>query len=126
MALEQKEQQELACWLDHQQLVWLHIPNEGLKSINYHTKMKAQGLKSGAPDVLIFDPPPKFPHKKGVAIELKRSNGGSLSREQRQWLADLDALGWITKCCHGAQEAISFLISIGYGGRSIIEVRGLL
>lgn len=120
--LEQKEQQDLALWLDQQQLCWLHVPNEGLKSINYNVKMKAQGLKSGAPDVIIFTPPPNKPSKKGTAVELKRSNGGTLSKEQRQWLKDLDELGWETHCCHGAKATIFYLISLGYGGRPIVEV----
>jgi|WetSurMetagenome_2_1015567.scaffolds.fasta_scaffold157280_2 hypothetical protein len=123
MALEQVEQQKLALWLDHQQLLWLHVPNEGLKSINYNMKMKAQGLKSGAPDVFIFTPPPNMPHKRGVAIELKRSTGGTLSKEQKRWLEDLDALGWEARCLHGAQSAIFFLQNLGYGQRPIIEVR---
>jgi hypothetical protein len=125
MTLEKDEQKELSMWLDHQQLIWLHIPNEGLKSISYNVMMKALGLKSGAPDVLIFNSPPNKPFKKGVAIELKRSNGGTLSADQKKWMTNLKYLGWETQCCHGAKRAIDYLYSLGYKSRPIMEVTKL-
>jgi hypothetical protein len=121
---EDKEQVDLALWLDQQQLWWFHVPNEGLKSINYHVKMKARGLKSGVLDNWIITPAPKFPSARGVVVELKRRQGGKTSKEQKEWVGYLTSIGWIAKVCNGATEAIDFLKTLGYGVRPITEIRG--
>ena len=36
--------------------IHFHVPNEGKRSISYHTKMKKMGLKSGCPDIIIEYP----------------------------------------------------------------------
>lgn len=115
---EQAEQETLAAWLDLHGIRWFHVPNEGKKAVAYHAKMKRQGLKSGVPDVIILDPPPMHPADfVGAAIELKRVKGGSLSPEQRFWLAELELRRWKATCCKGAGAAIEWLESLGYGRR---------
>ena len=104
---EEREQEVLAQFLDlkfHGQ--WLHLPNEGRKHVAYHMKMKKQGLKKGAPDVLIFRPTCAFV---GVAIELKRQRGGKVSPEQQEWLDMLSRAGWSARVCRGADDAIRFV-----------------
>ena len=113
---EQAEQQTLAAWLDWHGIRWCHIPNEGKKTVAYHAKMKRQGLKSGVPDVLIFDPPPMYPADfVGAVIELKRVKGGTVSPEQRYWLAELELRRWKCTVAKGAGAAIEWLESLGYG-----------
>ena len=81
--------------------------------------MRAEGIKAGAPDLIIFDRPPSKREAKeacpGVAIELKRIKGGRVSDEQRQWLDNLSARGWITAVCKGFEEAVKLLEELGYG-----------
>ena len=116
---EEVEQESLAAWLDFHGICWCHIPNEGKKTANYHMKIQRAGLKKGVPDCLIFDPPPLFPDHIGTAVELKRKKGGSLSSEQRFWLAELETRRWKSKCCKGATEAIAWLETLGYGKRKL-------
>lgn len=122
--LEEHEQKALALWLDQQGFLWFHVPNEGLKSVSYHAKMSAMGLKSGVPDNFIIHPtPPNNPTAKGVAIELKRVAGGKVSKEQRAWISKLSEAGWEAHICCGHKEAITLLIKLGYTPRKIVEVQ---
>jgi hypothetical protein len=117
---EDQEQKELAQWLDLHKILWCHVPNGGKRNVITARKLKGHGVKAGVPDVLIFDVTDYVTtrvdsHCPGIAIELKRQRKGQTSPEQKQWLDDLTARGWITKVCNGANEAITFLESLGYG-----------
>ena len=56
---EREEQVKLAKYLDSLGLLWCHVPNEGHGGYGKGAQIKgarlrAEGLKSGVPDVLIF------------------------------------------------------------------------
>ena len=106
--LEEDEQIKLAEYLDYNNYCWCHVPNGGARHPATGAKMKKQGVKPGVPDVLIFD---HVGICNGVAIELKRQKGGKLRETQVEWLDKLDARGWYTTVCHGADEAIDWLES---------------
>lgn len=65
-------------------------------------KQKAAGMKSGIPD--IFFPVPRFPYH-GLYIEMKRSKGGTISDEQKRWMAMLMDQGYHVAVCKGFDEA---------------------
>ena len=98
---------------------WFHPPNGGHRNVVVAKKLKAQGVKRGVPDVMIVDRPPANPKNVGVAIELKRRKGGSLTKEQKRWLRILSEKGWAVAVCRGADEAIKFLEELGYGGMEV-------
>lgn len=77
--------------------------------------LRAAGLKTGVPDILIFSQAPNKPEARGIAIELKRAKGGRLSESQRDWLHKLDkACGWYTIVCEGYSETIRELEELGF------------
>lgn len=97
--LEDAQHFELARLLFGTDLLWCHVPNGEKRSKRVAAKLKRMGVKPGVPDVLIFTRPP-------LAIELKRADGkGRVSKEQRQWLADLQADGWTICVAVGYKEA---------------------
>lgn len=110
---EHVEMVALARWLDMRRLVWCHPPNEAKRSFAVAARLRAEGLKTGVPDVLIFTPPTAQPGR-GVALELKRKVGGVVSDDQRRWLEDLRRCGWVTLVARGADEAIKLLLGCGY------------
>lgn len=126
---ERSEQAKLAAWLDARNILWLHPPNEGQRSAYGHVSMARQGMKAGAPDVLIFSNPHAwdgaaiqgamgafYNHPRGVAIELKRvSHRATVSVNQLDWLEKLREQGWLAKVCCGASEAINWLTELGFG-----------
>lgn len=114
MITEEAEQRSVAQYLDLLGLIWFHPPNGGHRNKVSAAKMKAQGQKPGVPDIIILSPPPVNPNAKGVAIELKRVKGGTLTPEQKRWLSDMSDLGWITQRCNGAGAVVDYLRELGY------------
>lgn len=72
-------------------------------------KMKAEGVKSGVPD--IFLPIVKerselaYEVDSGLWIEMKAGKNKP-SDEQRWWLKELEKQGYVTRVCYSAEEAI--------------------
>ncbi len=81
------------------------IPNGGNKGKATAGRMKAEGLRKGAPD--LFFPIARGGHH-GLFIEMKAHNG-VLKPEQKQWLLDLTINGYKTHVAWSAQEAIDFI-----------------
>lgn len=82
------------------------IPNGGHRHKAVAAKLKAEGVKSGVPD--IFLPIPN-PTSNGLFIEMKRQKGGTVSKGQEEWLKKLEKQGYKAVVCKGAAEAISVI-----------------
>lgn len=111
-------QRDLAKVLDDANLLWTATANGGKRDKRTAAALKAQGLKPGVPDVLIFTPPPSGIGR-GMALELKRDSGqgkqrGRLSPHQRIWLEELRALGWRAEVAYGYDHALEILRGAGY------------
>ncbi len=104
--LERDEMRALVSWLEFSRIDYCHVPNE--------QRHRRFGVKSGVPDILIFTPPPSVPSARGVAVELKRRDGGVVSEKQRAWIQRLEQHGWICTVAAGATEAIRWLQERGY------------
>jgi len=126
--LEETEQITLASWLDWNKVLYCHVPNGGYRHPVTANRFKAQGVKPGVPDILIFSAPLsgwnweiERTHTgiKGVAIELKRKDKslGRLSDNQAHWISALRERGWLCNAFYGADAAIEYLKSLGYGVR---------
>ncbi len=125
---ERDEQVRLAKYLDSLGLLWCHVPNEGHGGYGKGAQIKgarlrAEGLKSGVPDVLIFNQcsvvsDEEELHRSGCAIELKRQKGGRVSDSQKEWLAGLRQAGWVAEVCNGFEEAQKLIKELGYEGES--------
>lgn len=123
MTEEESESCVLSDVLTRWGVLYTHVPNGGSRKGSGEDedagkregyKFKRMGVKRGVPDYLIFDAP-RGSSAPGVAIELKRRKGGKTTDEQKQWLADLRDRGWLVKVCRGADDAIAYLRSLGYG-----------
>lgn len=116
---EDDEQAALAKYLNllerrHKGFKWFHCPNGGHRDVRVAARLKSHGVKRGVPDVIILASPPKFPDAHGVAIELKRRHGGTVSDEQEDWIRHLTARGWYCKVAKGWEEARKWLMSLGF------------
>jgi len=121
--LEETEQRTIAKILDEQGLDWFHVPNGGGRWKGEGGKLKAQGAKKGVPDIVIMENPKKtgYEHHPGVVIELKRIKGGTVSKEQKKWLAIFERQGFYSCVCRGHMEAVDKLVHLG-----LIEEKTLL
>jgi hypothetical protein len=109
---EHEEQRELVRWF-HQ--TWpgvriFAIPNGGARSKATAGRLKAEGVASGVPDLFI----PAW----RLWVEMKRTKGGSLSAEQKDWRAYLESVGYwviVGKGADDAKQQISAFLSTHQG-----------
>lgn len=78
--------------------VLTHIPNEGLRSAAQAARARSRGMTKGAADLII---PAAVP----FVCEMKRTSGGRLSAEQREYLETAAELGAFACLCYGAGAA---------------------
>lgn len=91
-----------------------HIPNEkGTRSIADMLRLKGLGVKPGVPD--LFLPVARWGWN-GLFIEMKRQEGGRVSKEQRAWRKALTAQGYLVRVCNGFDEAKKSLLLYLAGG----------
>lgn len=83
------------------ELCLMHIANEGTRSAARGRLMKSQGVRAGVSDLFLSVPRGGFC---GLWVEMKRK-GGRVRPEQREFLRNMQALGYEGVVCHGADEA---------------------
>lgn len=109
---ESAEQQLLFQWARMQSgkypelMLLYHIPNEGKRSHKTGARLKAEGLKTGVPDICL--PVARGGHH-GLYIELKRVKNSRVTEDQMRWLEDLARQGYVAAVCRGADEAIELI-----------------
>ena len=109
---ESKLQKAVAKLLDASGLLYCAVPNGGHRSIVTASRLKAEGVKRGVPDLLIFD---EFcDYRKpgiynGLAIELKDGKKGVVSADQKRWMERLRECGWRAEVCRSGDEVIALL-----------------
>lgn len=94
------------CFLPELALLY-HVPNGGSRNKIEAARLRAQGVKSGVPDLCL---PVARGGNHGLYIELKRQRGGRISEEQVRWIDGLLEQGYAAAICKGWQEAASVII----------------
>lgn len=107
--LEHQEQVHLMQWwaLAHKlfgipEQLFFAIPNGGERNVIVASKLKAEGVRAGVPDLFLAVPHGAF---SGLFIELKKTKGGRVSPNQTLMLEALKTRGFATAVCHGWIEA---------------------
>lgn len=106
--IEEQEQQALFEWArwaqgNYPELRLLNASLSGVRLLpGQARKAKTLGMVRGFPDIFL---PVKRAGYGGPFVELKRPLGGTLSPEQRAWLAELDGQGYLAVCWRGFDEA---------------------
>lgn len=109
---ESAEQQTLFQWAKMASGKWpelellYHIPNEGKRSYKTGARLKAEGLRSGVPDICL--PVARGGHH-GLYIELKRVRNSRVTKAQLDWIEALVAQGYVAAVCRGCDEAIELI-----------------
>jgi hypothetical protein len=96
---EHEEQRELVRWFRQ---TWpgvriFAVPNGGVRSKATAGRLKAEGVVSGVPDLFV----PAW----HLWVEMKRVKGGSLSKEQRAIIKQLESVGYWVVVGKGAEDA---------------------
>ena len=104
MLSEYQEQQLVVEYLELKGHKFTAIPNSTYtKSWKQKTKNRRTGLRAGFPDMVMII------CGQFIAIEMKRSNGGVLSKSQRGWIEALQLANIPVRVCKGATQAIKFI-----------------
>lgn len=108
VATEAQEQTAVISWWRYAcriygvpEMALLHIANEGTGSAARGRLQKRQGIRAGVADLFLSVP---RGGQGGLWIEMKRK-GGRVRPEQREFLKEMQALGYAGAVCHGAEEA---------------------
>ena len=93
------------------------IPNGGNRHVVTAVRLKAEGVKSGVPD--LFLPCPQMVKiggtsvqlqgMNGLWIEMKKRKGSTTSKVQKWWHEKLREQGYRVEVCKGAEAAIEVL-----------------
>lgn len=104
--LEHQEQVRLVTWLEtkHPEHRVFAVPNGGKRSKIAAMKLKAEGVRSGVPDLFI-------PSLK-LFIEMKKPVGGTVSKNQKEWLSYLSRIGYSAEVANGFEEAKKIVIKL--------------
>jgi len=103
---EEVEQIKLADYCKIKRLPHTHIANERMASVNFKKKLKAMGVSSGFPDMLIFLP------SKILFVELKREKKSltKVSDYQEEWIETINLYDYAkAEVCYGAGAAIDLI-----------------
>lgn len=103
---EHIEQREFVSWFrqTHPGVRIFAIPNGEARSRAAAGRLKAEGVSAGVPDLFI----PAW----RLWIEMKRTKGGSVSAEQKEWIAYLQGCGYEAVVCKGCEEAKKVVLSV--------------
>ncbi len=74
------------------------IPNGGFRAMSVAIKLKAEGVRSGVPDLFLAYPTRNFC---GLWIEMKKAKGGKASENQKSMMRMLNSYGYSVAICHG-------------------------
>jgi dienelactone hydrolase len=107
MVSEHYEQVALVRRLRRAGVLFCAIPNGGFRTRREATRLVAEGLEAGAPDLLVFEGP-----MRGIAIEMKSSKG-RVAPKQKTWHEALRSRGWIVVVAYSADEAVEAMAKVG-------------
>lgn len=84
------------------------IPNGGARDSRTGAMLKAEGVKSGVPDIFLACP---HGSKAGLFIELKAGDAGRISEAQASWIASLNGKGYEAVVCRTLDKAVQTITS---------------
>lgn len=92
----------------HPDVTAVAIPNAGRRSWKTGKKMKAEGMRKGAPDLAIL-----MPEARVFWLEMKKRKGGRISDEQLGFGARCKRLGHSYAVANNLADAVTILIGWG-------------
>lgn len=115
---EHQEQVNLVRWLELKGIGFFAVPNGGERKMSTAINLKREGVREGAPDLVLTDFAPFI--GKPVAIEMKRKVKAKYSPAQLEMHERMRAQGWVIiapPSGQSAQYVIQELQKLGFGGQ---------
>jgi len=109
---EADEQADFVCWLEAKMIPHFAIPSEGERTKKFGARLKRQGWRAGTPDLIIVARAPTDGCP--VAVEMKRSKGGKVTKIQMAMHEVMTRNGWHIIVAHGCDLAIKEMNALGF------------
>ena len=108
---EHKIQKTIAQYLDLRGVCWWAVPNGGSRHIKTAQKLKAEGVKSGVPDITIIHDGLYY----GLEVKKPKTDtrAGVLSITQKTMIERIEDAGGDVEVVYCVADVIDFLISRG-------------
>ena len=90
-----------------------HVPNGGAREIQTAARLKREGVVPGVPDYFLLVPRHEY---HGMAIELKRRDGGVLSASQITMMELLSYHGYYVVIANGWESARDLILQYLHDG----------
>ncbi len=108
---EHEIQKSIAQYLDLRGLCWWAVPNGGNRNMVTAKKLKAEGVKSGVPDITLLHDGMYY------GIEVKKpkteTRAGVLSLTQKAMIENIEKAGGEVCVAYSVKDVIEFLIEKG-------------
>lgn len=102
---EHVEQREFVSWFRKRySTLIMAIPNGEQRSQSVARRLKVEGVLAGVPDLYV----PEY----NLWIEMKRENGGQVSRSQTDVMDEMKSYGHTCRVAHGAGQARAIAIEV--------------
>jgi hypothetical protein len=105
--IEHQIQKSIAQYLDLRRLCWWAVPNGGRRNVVVAKKLKAEGVKSGVPDITLIH------NGKYYGIEVKKPKTitpkGVLSSNQKARIAEIEDSGAVVGVVYSVPDLIEML-----------------
>lgn len=118
---EDDEQMALMRWAAYEAGKWpelrllIHVPNGGKRGKAEAARFKAMGVKAGVSDIFL---PVARGGYHGLWIELKRAEGGVVSKAQMEWIGAMRLQGYRAEVCRGWEDAARVIMGYLGGGKT--------
>lgn len=100
------------------EIMLVSFPNGGKRGIIEAARLKREGARAGAPDLLLLVPRPPY---HGMALELKTPIG-RVSPEQKAFLGELIAQGYHVVIARSTEEAIQAITNYLRGSSGTVSI----
>ncbi len=107
--LEKDHQKWVIAWLKmaYPNLVYFHIPNEGLFPVQYRVQLKKMGVLAGVPDLFIAKSAElQSITYHGLFVEMKRDTKSKVTDKQNEVMHKLELQGYRCEVGYGRDDAM--------------------
>jgi len=108
---EHEIQKAIAQYLDMRDLCWWAVPNGGNRNVITAKKLKAEGVKSGVPDITLIHDGMYY----GIEVKKPKTDTpkGYLSPSQKEMIRNINKAGGEVGVAYSVQDVIQLLINWG-------------
>lgn len=106
---ESQEQSNFVSWfrINYPNYIIFSVPNGGNRNLIEAKRLKDEGVTAGVYDLICL-----LPNGRTIFIEFKKQKGGVVSKNQKEFMSNLDRLGFEHYIAYGFADGIKKFLRI--------------